>query len=93
MNSKTTFRRTLIDELDGLANSREVDERLVQIEYIEEKNEVIGEFLDYYTDDLIQYKDLPTALRRTNTHHCAPHVREPNTYCFIGSGHESHVAW
>jgi len=54
---KTTFRETLIRELGELARSREIDDRfVVRIVYVEEKIDVLGEFSDYYVDELLMYK-------------------------------------
>ena len=55
MDTGTTFRRTLVGQLKSLANSRELDEHLVQMDYVEDKQDVLGEFLDYYTDSLLSY--------------------------------------
>jgi hypothetical protein len=56
MNPETTFRKTLTDELIALTNSKELDERLIQMQCVEDKQDILGEFLDYYTDDLLKYK-------------------------------------
>ncbi|MDP9176009.1 MAG: hypothetical protein M3O30_19405 [Planctomycetota bacterium] len=56
MNPQTTFRKTLVNELTALAGAHELDQHFVQMKYIEEKRDVLGEFLDYYTDDVLDYK-------------------------------------
>ena len=56
MNSKTSFRKTLLEELTIIADSHELDERFVQMKYVEEKEDVLGEFIDYYSDSLLRYK-------------------------------------
>ncbi|CAN5627821.1 hypothetical protein BH11PLA2_BH11PLA2_12820 [soil metagenome] len=56
MISETTFRKTLIDQLTAVANSREIDKHLLQMQYVEDKMGILSEFLDYYTDELLKYQ-------------------------------------
>ena len=55
MDAETRFRGTLVGQLKSLANSRELDEHLVQMDYVEDKQDALGGFLDYYTDTLLTY--------------------------------------
>jgi len=55
-SEKTTFRKTLMEEISALVGSRELDERYVQMKHIEEKRDVLGELLDYYTHELLEYR-------------------------------------
>lgn len=55
MSSGTTFRKTLMGQLAALVDTRELEDRLVQTRYVEEKDDLLGEFLDYYTDELLKY--------------------------------------
>ena len=56
MANETTFRTTLISQLTSLVTSQELDKRFVRAIYIEDKQDVLGEFLDYYTDELLAYE-------------------------------------
>lgn len=56
MDSPTAFRVDLICQLTAIGNSQELDEDTVQMEHAEKKEDVLGELLDYYTDDLIRYQ-------------------------------------
>jgi hypothetical protein len=56
MDTGTTFRITLVGELTSLVNSHELGERSVQMDYVEDKKDVLSEFLDYYTDSLFEYE-------------------------------------
>jgi hypothetical protein len=50
------FRNALVEQLAAIADSQEKGERLAGMEYVEEKQDVLSELLDYYTDELIKYK-------------------------------------
>ena len=50
----TTHRKKLITELAAIVAAREIDDRFVQMKYVEEKDDVLGELVDYYTADLLR---------------------------------------
>ena len=52
----TTFRKQLATELAAVVGARELDEHFVQMEYVEDKADVLGEIIDYYTDDLLRHQ-------------------------------------
>jgi hypothetical protein len=54
--AETTFRKSLLAEISTLAGADELDDLHVQMGCIEEKKDVLGELLDYYTDELLRYK-------------------------------------
>lgn len=56
MNPHTTFRAELVRQLELLVKPQEAGELLVGLPYVETKLDVLGEFLDYYTDDLLKYQ-------------------------------------
>ena len=53
-STETTHRKKLITELATIVAARKIDERFIQMEYVEEKDEVLGELVDYYTADLLR---------------------------------------
>src|ERR1700749_3521956 len=55
MNTETTFKKTLINELRKIVESQDQGEDFVQTQYVETKAEVIRELLDYYTERLLMY--------------------------------------
>ena len=55
-SDKATFRRTLAAQLAAIAGARELDGRFVQMGHTEGKVDVVGELLDYYTQDILRYK-------------------------------------
>jgi hypothetical protein len=67
MGTETTFRDTLICELESLVNSRELDEQTVQLTYVENKWDLLGEFLDFYTDELLAFDPFTEEFTRPET--------------------------
>jgi len=52
---QTTFRKELINYLEAIAGSSEIDAEYVRVEFVEAKGDRLGELVDYYTDDLLRY--------------------------------------
>ncbi len=56
MDTETRFRILLVDELTSLVNSQEINGRFVRMGHVEERQDVLGEFLDCYGDALLKYE-------------------------------------
>ena len=87
MGAETGFRKALIDAIGALANSRELDDRLVRVKYVEDKTDLLGEILDYYTDDLLQYEAFAEEF-------CSGEISELRDFlCFITEALRGSTAW
>ena len=53
MNAETTFRELLKRQLAEVCNSTDIGGDFVQMEHVEEKRDVLGEFIDYYRDECL----------------------------------------
>jgi hypothetical protein len=84
---ETTFRETLVRQLMALAASRELDQDTIHMGHIEAKQDVIGEFLDYYTDDLMRYGPFAAEFGSDELSHLRQFV------LFLGSAAKEKTGW
>jgi len=57
MEDNTTFRKLLADQLTLLVNAPELDSHFLQVDdCVEDKLDILSEFVDYYTEDLLKYE-------------------------------------
>jgi hypothetical protein len=87
MDAENTFRQTLIGELAELANSRELDKDLVQMRHVEDKRDILGEWLDYYTQDLLAFRPFTAEFALTE-------IEAPREFLtFVDSAFEGRATW
>lgn len=70
-----SFRSTLAEELALLVSSQELGESFVQADYVESKQDLLGEFLDRYTEELLQYKPFATQFSPSEMEHLRRFLR------------------
>jgi hypothetical protein len=82
--NETTFRSLLREQLTDVIAAEVIDQNFVQMAFAEDQRDVVGEFLDYYTAELLAFESFRIEFSATEIEAIQQFIEKLGATCRAG---------